>query len=417
MLAALLYETYPYQIFKSVLFRAGMGYLTTYFLVALVMPRVIHLFRRMGITSDFKKVDKSDGPYEGATPIMGGIVLILSIIISSLLWAWMNKYTVSLLIMLFSFGMVGLIDDAAKVFHRLRIEAGEEEKKSYADKADGISGKIRLLLEFGVTTTVILSIHYFFGGLDLHLQIPMVPIKTWLPLIPEYIYLPLIILVIVGGSNAVNLTDGLDSLATIPIITSTFFIVAVAYIMGDEVWSSRLKVLHISEATKEVVVFAIILIGAGVAFLKFNSPPAAIYMGDVGSLGLGAVLCTMFVFVKAELYLPFVGAIFVVAALSTIIQRLWFKFALWKFGREWAEKNRFFYRAPYHHHLQTLLTHRKPNVRSVFHGIVRRFGIHKVKGEDRFTSNDDVNNKVIWNQHIKSIWLLVIALIIFFKVR
>jgi len=141
MLANLLYYIVPYQIFKSVFFRGGLSFLTTYFLISIILPYTIRLFRHKNITSDYsKKWISSTGPYTGATPIMGGVVLIPTIIISNFLWAWINEYTIALLIIIASFAFIGAADDIVKVLHKRRVEAGLSEKKSFADKADGIRG-------------------------------------------------------------------------------------------------------------------------------------------------------------------------------------------------------------------------------------------------------------------------------------
>jgi len=410
---------FPYQIFQSVFFRAGLAYLTAFMLVNFIMPKVIRSFRRHGLTADFTPYKESDGPYAGATPIMGGLVLLPSILLAFSLWGWFNRYSIVLLLVTLAFGAVGALDDWAKVMQKRRVLAGKEEKKSYSDKADGISGGLRLGLEFAITLGAVLFLVIENGGLDTHLHIPGIPMKNWLPELSQWIFIPFVVLVIVGGANAVNLTDGLDSLATVPIITSAVFIAAAAYITGDTEWAERLKILYLGDQIKEMVVFAITLIAACLAFLKFNSPPASIYMGDVGSLGLGAAISTMFVLVGAELYLPIVGGTFVLAAVSVIIQRVWFKIALKKKGRDWALKNRFFYRAPYHHHAQELLTFRpeRRQIRSIWHDWALKLGWDKLKDEDTYLNREQVNNKVIWNNHLRAVFLLVIALMIFLKVR
>lgn len=419
MLADLLYYLLPYQIFKSVFFRGGLAFLTTYFIVNSAFPSIIRLFRNKGITSDFKKVEIPTGPYQGATPIMGGIVLIPAIILSVFMWAKINQFTIALLIIILSFSAVGCIDDIAKVLHKRRIEAGIQKKKAYAEKADGIRGEVRLMIEFGISILVVSALFWVYHGINGSLHVPMIPMKNWFPQMPTVLFIPFVTLLIVGGANAVNFTDGIDTLATIPIITCSTFIAAAAYLAGDLEWSERLKLLYISDDIKEVAVFALAIIAACAGFLRFNSPPASIYMGDVGSLGLGAAVCSMFIFVKAELYLPIVGGTFVLAALSSICQRVWFKIALWSKGRQWAEKNRFFYKAPYHHHQQEMLTFydNKPPVDSVWHNFLSKLGLAKIKDEDKYRSREQVNNKVIWKNHLRSILLLVVAAMIYLKVR
>ena len=142
-------------------------------------------------------------------------------------------------------------------------------------------------------------------------------------------------------------------------------------------------------------------------------------MGDVGSLGMGAAVCSMFVFIKAELYLPIVGGTFVLAAISSMIQRLWFKIALKRKGREYAEKYRFFYKAPFHHHQQAQLKYRETplEIVSIWHEVLKKVGIGNIPDEDKYMNQEHINNKVIWKNHIRSIALLVITMMIYFKVR
>ncbi len=420
MLADLLYYILPYQIFKSVFFRGGLTFLTTYFLISFMMPAAIRTFRHKNITSDFKSgsVDKT-GPYNGATPIMGGLILIPVIMFSALLWSWMNEYTIALFITIASFATIGAIDDVVKVIHKRRIEAGLTKRNSYADKADGIRGDFRLVLEFVIALLVIAIFYLFFEGIDGRIHIPGIPMKNWFPEMHPYLFIPFTALIFVGGANAVNLTDGLDSLATVPIATCAVFVASAAVIAGDADWSDRLKLLYLSEEIKEVAIFAVSIIAACAAFLKFNSPPAQIYMGDVGSLGMGAAVCSMFIFIKAELYLPIVGGTFVLAAISSMIQRLWFKIMLRRNGREWAEKYRFFYKAPFHHHQQAMLKYREGSMEivSVWHEFLKRLGIGNIPDEDKYVKQEHINNKVIWKNHIRSVALLVIAMMIYFKVR
>jgi phospho-N-acetylmuramoyl-pentapeptide-transferase len=418
LLASLLYSLLPYQIFKSVFFRGGMTFLTAYLIITWLMPMTIQLFRRHGITSDFTAASRQTGPYTGATPIMGGGVLIVGILISSLLWTTLNQYIIALLLIMFSFGLIGALDDLAKVFHKRRIERGEEVRKSYSDKADGISGKGRLAAEFAVALLVVLGL-YLYVDIDGHLVVPFVPIDEWYPYLPKYLFIPFMLLVIVGGANAVNLTDGMDTLATVPLMTCTLFVGAVAYIGGDLDFATKLKIPHLSHDIKELAVLAAAIISAGFAFLKYNAPPAQIYMGDLGALALGSVVSAMFIFVKAELFLPIVGGLFVFSALSTIIQRGFFRAMLRLRGRDFAETYRFFLKSPYHHHLQQLWTYHPeaPKVKSVWLMMLEKLGVRSVPEDNKLLTPQEVNSRVVWHFHLRSIWLFVITLILYFKVR
>ena len=153
--------------------------------------------------------------------------------------------------------------------------------------------------------------------------------------------------------------------------------------------------------------------------MKYNSPPALIYMGDLGALALGSMVSAMFIFVKAELFLPIVGGVFVFSVLSSIIQRTFFKLIMWRKGRLKAERYRFFLRSPYHHHLQRLWTYteNKQDIVSVWVILQNKLGFNPVPEENKLLTPQEVNSRVIWHMHLKSVWLFVLTLIIYFKVR
>ena len=418
MLAALLHSIWQYQIFKSVVFRGGMAFLTAYFLIVWVMPSVIRAFRKRGITSDFITTPADIKPYTGAPPIMGGGVLVMGILLGALLWCNLNQYVLALLVIMLSFGIIGAVDDIAKVINKRRVESGHEARKAFSEKADGISGRWRLTAQFAVSLLVVTGL-YLFVDIDGHLTVPLVPLKTAYPYLPKYLFIPLMTIIIVGGANAVNLTDGMDSLATVPLMTCAMFVGLVAYIGGDPEFAARLKIPSLSHDIKELAVLSALVVSAGVAFLKYNSPPALIYMGDLGALALGSMVSTMFIFVKAELFLPIVGGVFVFSVLSSIIQRTFFRFIVWRKGRLTAERYRFFLRSPYHHHLQRLWTYseKKQEVVSVWIMLQNKLGIDPVPEENKLLNPQEVNSRVIWHMHLKSIWLFVFTLIIYFKIR
>jgi phospho-N-acetylmuramoyl-pentapeptide-transferase len=418
MLADLLYAIWPYQIFKSVFFRGGVAFLTTYWVIVALMPPVIRYFRAQGITSDFKRPEPGLKPYAGGKPIMGGGLLVMGILASMVLWMEMNQFIVALLLIMVAFGVIGALDDLQKVIHRHRVERGEAEKKDYTDKADGISGLVRLGLEFLVASVVVIGL-YRFVQIDGHLVVPMIPLKWWYPYLPRYVFVPFMIVIIVAGANAVNLTDGMDSLATVPILTCTLFVAAVAYVGSDPELYQRLRLPPLPANLKELVVLGAAVISAGLAFLRYNAPPAMITLGDLGALSLGSVISAMFIFAKAELFLPLVGGVFVLTTLSTIVQRAFFKLMLVRKGRTVAEKRRFFYRAPYHHHLQALWTYSEQEraVQSVWVEWLRKLHIRPPGVEDQLLRAGDVDSRVIWRVHMMSLWLLVLALVVYFKVR
>ncbi|MDH5752632.1 MAG: phospho-N-acetylmuramoyl-pentapeptide-transferase, partial [Deltaproteobacteria bacterium] len=240
MLADLLYNIWPYQIFKSVLFRSGMGFLTTYALIVMLMPPMIRVFRRAGVVSDFGEITPSNRPYSGPKPIMGGGLLVVGVLVSMLLWLESNQFVIALGLILLAFAGIGTIDDVAKIRHRRRVQSGKAEKKDYSEKADGISGSMRLGMEFLVATVVVVGL-YRFVDIDGHLVVPFIPLKWWYPYLPRVVFIPFMILIIVAGANAVNLTDGMDSLATVPILTCAAFVAAVAFVGTEPELANRLR--------------------------------------------------------------------------------------------------------------------------------------------------------------------------------
>ncbi|MCZ6749308.1 MAG: phospho-N-acetylmuramoyl-pentapeptide-transferase [SAR324 cluster bacterium] len=418
MLAELLYSFWPYQIFKSVFFRGGMTFLTTYWVIVLAMPPVIRLFRRKGLTADFRPAGPAQKPYSGGKPIMGGGILVLAILLSIFLWVQLNQFVVALIVILLFFAAIGAWDDVAKIRHRRRVERGEQTKADYSDKAEGISGRMRLLAEIVVASVVVAGL-YLFVDIDGHLVVPFIPLDWWYPYLPRHLFVPFMVLVIVAGANAVNITDGLDSLATVPIITCTLFIAAVAYVGADADLAQRLKLPPLSPDLKEIAVLSAAILSAGLAFLRFNAPPATIILGDLGALALGSTFSAMFIFMKVELFLPLVGGALVLTTLSTIVQRTFFKVMLAWRGRNMAEKWRFFYRAPYHHHLQSVwsFSERSRNVQSVWVRMLEFIGIKPPGVEDQLSDPEAVNSRVVWRMHMISIWLLVVTMVVYFKVR
>ena len=253
MLADFFYSLWPYQIFKSIFFRSGLSFLTSYWLIVALMPPLIRLFRRKGFTSDFKPADPTQKPYAGGKPIMGGGLLVLSMLVSVLLWVELNQFVIALMVIMLFFAAIGSWDDLAKIRHRRRVEKGQAARKSYTDKADGISGRLRLGGEILIASVVVVGL-YTLVDIDGHLVVPFIPLDWWYPYLPRHIFVPFMVLIIVAGANAVNITDGLDSLATVPILTCTLFIAAVAYVGGDPDLAQRLRVPFLSPELKQLAV-------------------------------------------------------------------------------------------------------------------------------------------------------------------
>ncbi|MEN9850203.1 MAG: hypothetical protein RL128_366, partial [Pseudomonadota bacterium] len=270
-----------------------------------------------------------DGPQSHlakvGTPTMGGLLILSALVFSTLLWARLdNPYVWITLLVTLAFGMIGFADDYAKV-----------TKQTTA----GVSGKVRMLAGLviaGLASYAAASFHP--AALTNQLALPL--FKDALINLSVF-FIPFGMFVIVGAANAVNLTDGLDGLAIMPVMIAGATLGVIAYVVGNYNFSEYLGV-HFVPGTGELLIFASALFGAGLGFLWYNAPPAAVFMGDTGALALGGALGAIAVCTKHEIVLGIVGGLFVVEALSVIIQVLYFK----RTGR------RVFLMAPIHHHFE-----------------------------------------------------------------
>ncbi|WJY19071.1 phospho-N-acetylmuramoyl-pentapeptide-transferase [Alteriqipengyuania flavescens] len=305
-------------------FRAGATLMTALVIGLIIGPKFIDMLRvRQGKGQPIRE----DGPQshlaKRGTPTMGGLMILVSVVLSMLIWMDLsNPFVWACLAVTIGFGIIGFLDDYDKV-----------SKNSHR----GVSGKVRLLAEFavaGVAAWLIVSeIHTW-------LYVPFVSDRA-IPLGPFYYVFAAI--VIVGAGNAVNLTDGLDGLATMPVIIAAGTFAIICYLAGRVDYSEYLGIPHVPMAG-ELAIFCAAIMGAGLAFLWFNAPPAAVFMGDTGSLALGGALGAIAVASHHEIVLAIVGGLFVFEALSVIIQVFWFK----RTGK------RVFRMAPIHHHFEQL---------------------------------------------------------------
>ncbi|ORE96658.1 phospho-N-acetylmuramoyl-pentapeptide-transferase [Acuticoccus yangtzensis] len=319
----------PLNVFRYITFRTG-GALVTSLLVTFIFgPRMIRALRlRQGKGQPIRE----DGPAshlltKRGTPTMGGLMILMGLVISTVLWADLsNKYVWVILYVTLGFGAIGFYDDYLKV-----------SKASHK----GFSGRVRLAIEFliaGSAATIMMYLETpalesaltfpFFKGLILNLGV-------FFPVFAAF--------VIVGSGNAVNLTDGLDGLAIVPVMIAAGSFGVIAYLSGNAVFADYLQI-HNVVGVGEIAVVAGAVIGAGLGFLWFNAPPAAIFMGDTGSLALGGMIGAIAVATKHEIVLAIIGGLFVLEAVSVIIQVASFKLT----GK------RVFKMAPIHHHFEQL---------------------------------------------------------------
>ncbi|HTQ14341.1 MAG TPA: phospho-N-acetylmuramoyl-pentapeptide-transferase [Rhizomicrobium sp.] len=318
-----------FNVFRYISFRAVGGLLTALLIAFLMGPSTIDWLRvRQGRGQPIR----ADGPQrhiveKQGTPTMGGLLILVPAAVATLLWADLtDPYVWVVLFVTIAFGGLGFWDDFLKVTRR---------------SSAGVSGRIKLLVQFGVAvaaTWLIMTIEE--PGVSGHLAIPFV--KTFFRSI-GWFYLVFGSLVIVGASNAVNLTDGLDGLATVPVIIAALAFALIAYLVGNFKFADYLQ-LHYVAGTGELAVFLAALIGAGLGFLWYNAPPAMVFMGDTGSLALGGALGAVAVSTKHEIVLAIVGGLFVMEAVSVIVQVTSFRMT----GK------RVFRMAPIHHHFEQL---------------------------------------------------------------
>ncbi len=313
------------NIFRYITFRSFLAFSLSFLVVIFLQPIFIRIIQGM-----FKSGQpiRDDGPESHAvkvgTPTMGGIVIIFSVLVSTLLFANLDVYYVWLVLMVF-LGMAGLgfADDWLKIKYK---------------NPKGVSGKIKLLTQASISLLVglILLQQAFPTFLNVpffkHLAIPL-----------GLFFVIFTLIVIVGSSNAVNLTDGLDGLVIGPVITTALAFGIIAYLVGNVEWSKYLNITYVSGAGELCIILSAVL-ASGLAFLWYNSYPAQVFMGDVGALALGGLLGTIAVIVKQEFLLAIAGGIFVVEAVSVIMQRYYYKLT----------KKRIFRMAPIHHHFELL---------------------------------------------------------------
>jgi phospho-N-acetylmuramoyl-pentapeptide-transferase len=313
----------PLNVFRYITVRTFIAFFTSFFVCWVWGP---YFIKRLQL-KHFGQAIRDDGPQshkkKAGTPTMGGGLILLSTLIPCLLWADMtNPLVWAVLLITWGFGMIGYMDDWMKVSKR---------------NSKGLSGKIRLVGEFLISGLVVfVLVHYH--DLGTTVAVPFVKSVSW---DLGYFYVAFAALVIVGTANAVNLTDGLDGLAIVPVMISAATLGLFAYVAGHYSISNYLQIPHVIGAG-ELAPVAATIVAAGMGFLWFNAYPAQVFMGDVGSLSLGGFLGSMAVITRNELLMVVLGGVFVVEALSVITQVISFKLT----GK------RVFKMAPIHHHFE-----------------------------------------------------------------
>ncbi len=316
-----------FNLFRYLTFRSGASVVTALVICFLLGPRIISwLKEKQGEGQPIR----DDGP-EGhlltkvGTPTMGGFLILIALTLSTLLWADLrNRYVWAVLIVTVGFGLVGFADDYLKLTKRHH---------------EGLPGRFKMLAQVCIATGAAVWISYIAPqGLATHLAVPVlkgVLLNLWI------FYVPFAVFVMVGASNAVNLTDGLDGLAIVPVMIAAGSFAMIAYLVGRTDFAEYLQV-HYVPGTGELAVFCGALVGASLGFLWYNAPPAMVFMGDTGSLSCGGALGSIAVVTKHELVLAVIGGLFVLETVSVIVQVASFKLT----GK------RVFRMAPLHHHFE-----------------------------------------------------------------
>lgn len=343
-----------FRVFQYLTFRAVMAALTALVMGLVAGPWVIRRLTHLKIGQPVRGYAIESHLAKSGTPTMGGVLILLCIIVSTLLWfEWSNRFVWIVLLVTLGFGAVGWSDDWRKVVNKDPEGMRSREKFMWQSLIGVIAA---LYLVFSISENSNLKVAELFvkwvqSGFDLNL-----PPKAGLlvPFFKEISYplgvlgfVILTYLVIVGSSNAVNLTDGLDGLAIMPVVMVGSALGVFAYVTGSAVFSKYLFLPHIP-GTGEVLIFCSAMAGAGLAFLWFNTYPAQVFMGDVGALALGGALGTIAVIVRQEIVLAIMGGIFVVEALSVMLQVTWFKYTRKRYGIG----RRMLKMAPLHHHFE-----------------------------------------------------------------
>jgi phospho-N-acetylmuramoyl-pentapeptide-transferase len=342
------------RVFQYLTFRAVLAAMTGLLIGMAFGPWVIRRLTEMKVGQPIREYGMQSHLGKRGTPTMGGVLVLIGIGVSTVLWMdWTNRFVWIVIIVTFGFGLIGWTDDYRKVV-RKDPEGMSSKEKFFWQSLIGLVAA--LYLAFSVSETSNLRVLELFvrwvtSGFSNDLPPKadlMVPFfKSVSYPLGVFGFIALSWFVIVGTSNAVNFTDGLDGLAIMPVVLVGSALGIFAYVTGHAVFAKYLLIPHIPGAG-ELLIFCAALSGAGLAFLWFNANPAQVFMGDVGALALGGALGTIAVITRQEIVLAIMGGIFVVEALSVIIQVAWFKYTKRRFG----EGRRIFLMAPLHHHFE-----------------------------------------------------------------
>ena len=322
-----LVESYSFlNVFKYLTFRTGLSLITSLTVVFLIGGPLIKIFSKNQITGPIRQ----DGPIDhiikkSGTPTMGGLIIIIGIITGTLLWADLNNVFIwTLIFVSLSLGLLGFLDDLLKIKYK---------------NSRGLNSKLKFLGQLIISLiTLLILLKYSDHNYLTNLYFPFF---KYLIIDMGLFFIPFGLFVIIGSSNAVNLTDGLDGLATVPVMLVALSFTLISYVVGNTIFSDYLNLQYIPDVG-EISIFCGAIVGSCLGFLWYNAPPAKIFMGDTGSLSLGGSLAAVAIIAKHEIVLSIIGGLFVLETISVIIQVISFKLT----GK------RVFMMAPIHHHFE-----------------------------------------------------------------
>jgi len=328
------------NVFQYVTFRTAYASITAMLISLLFGGKLIEALRKWNIGQQIREEGPQGHMVKRGTPTMGGVLIVGSVLISTLLWARLSTvYVWTAMIATLLFGVIGFMDDYSKMAKQRSL---------------GLTGKQKLAAQFlvaaGVWVVLFISTKYWASDYSWNISIPFLKFTaapngaSW---IGPYLYLVLIVVVLLGSSNAVNLTDGLDGLAISVTFIAMTALTGFTYLSSDARWAKYLELTHRPEAS-ELTVFCGAMAGASLGFLWYNAPPAQVFMGDVGSLAIGGAMGTVAVLTKQEFMLLMVGGVFVIEATSVLLQVSVFKMT----KRTTGTGRRLFKMTPLHHHFE-----------------------------------------------------------------
>ncbi|MBL8186325.1 MAG: phospho-N-acetylmuramoyl-pentapeptide-transferase [Blastocatellia bacterium] len=326
------------NVFQYVTFRTAWATITALLISLFLGKTVIRKLDALKVGQEIREELSPEHQAKKGTPTMGGILIIGSVFLSTLLWARLDNLFLWLaLIATTLFAAVGFADDYIKIVKKRSL---------------GLTGKQKLAGQL-LTAVGIWAVLFFLTNYAWNISVPFIKATAEtnpaisISYVGPFVYLVFIVFVLLGSSNAVNLTDGLDGLATSVTFIAMSALTALTYVASDRRWAEYLDLTH-NPASSELTVFCGAMVGASLGFLWFNAPPAEVFMGDVGSLAIGGALGTVAILTKQEFLLPFIGGVFILEAVSVMIQVSFFKFT----KRSTGVGKRIFRQAPLHHHFQ-----------------------------------------------------------------